>query len=537
MAARQRLRTVLDARRASRPCWRCALNLSRYNYTSPAGIQESSNRMDEVPYSQILQLGLEDTLKFHFPDLRPRGVEPAPRTSHQSERGSSQTMSKPRIRIESDGQPVVMRTQSEIMFLATQKPRIRRVRIMSDDQQVVTGTEPPSKSVEATQKPRIWRIQVMPAGQQVTARTEPQSNSMEATQKPRIRMMHDSRPVDLRTRSESIFLPTQKPRIQRIQVMSDRQQVATVTEPQSKSMEATQKPRMRRIQDKSKNQLATLSTRSRSRSKGAVQKPRIRRIRLKSDGQPVALIQLMPDGRPVALGTRDRLRSKKSVQLFIRKYSISHFSKPRKVVPKRVLLRSKRKVELVSRKYSTSPFTKRVLSKSKRKLKKVSSVSIRKYIGKGRLLLREDEALHDELTSLLDGCRVLHTSAVPNPNRETGRSISSKRFPPQGSVIRRVLLSETRTLYRPTLGLANRSFSTRTPRFPNRRYATAVVSKGRLLLIFHTLRPSTESDFADRCPNQPGPHWNKSRGVSQRQIWRHTRSAQIVARATRYCSG
>ena len=480
MAARQRLRTVLDARRASRPCWRCALNLSRYNYTSPAGIPESSNRMDEVPYSQILQLGLEDTLKFHFPDLRPRGVEPAPRTSHQSERGSSQTMSKPRIpriRIESDGQPVALGTQSEIMFLATQKPRIRRVRIMSDDQQVVTGTEPPSKSVEATQKPRIWRIQVMPAGQQVTARTEPQSNSMEATQKPRIRMMHDSRPVDLRTRSESIFLPTQKPRIQR-------------------------------IQDKSENQLATLSTRSRSRSKGAVQKPRIRRIRLKSDIQPVALIQLMPDGRPVALGTRDRLRSKKSVQLFIRKYSMSPFSKPRKVVPKRVLLRSKRKwktvsyvskrkVELVSRKYSTSPFTKRALSKSKRKWKKVSFVSIRKYIGKGRLLLREDEALHDELTSLLDGCRVLHTSALPNPNRETGRSISSKRFPPQGSVIRRVVWSETRTLNRPTLGLAKRSFSTRTPRFSNRRYATAVVSKGRLLLIFHTLRPSTESDFAD----------------------------------------
>ena len=46
MATKQRLRAVLDVRRASRLCWRCALNLSRYNSTSATNTDQSSKSMN-----------------------------------------------------------------------------------------------------------------------------------------------------------------------------------------------------------------------------------------------------------------------------------------------------------------------------------------------------------------------------------------------------------------------------------------------------------------------------------------------------------
>ena len=55
MATRQRLRAVLDVRRASQPCWRCALNLSRYSSTSAAGTEESSESINGLPTEGLLR--------------------------------------------------------------------------------------------------------------------------------------------------------------------------------------------------------------------------------------------------------------------------------------------------------------------------------------------------------------------------------------------------------------------------------------------------------------------------------------------------
>lgn len=113
MAARQRLRAVLDARRASQPCWRCALNLPRYNSTSTAGILDSSKSTDGVPYGQILQQGSEDTFKSDVSHIRLIDADPVPRITDGSEIASTETPHKPRIRVQiSEGQPVALGTQN-----------------------------------------------------------------------------------------------------------------------------------------------------------------------------------------------------------------------------------------------------------------------------------------------------------------------------------------------------------------------------------------------------------------------------------------
>ena len=623
MAARQRLRTILDARRASRPCWRCALNLPRHNSTSPAGIPGSSNRSDEVPYSQILQQGLEETLKSHFPNPP---VKPAAKILDESESESSQRVQEPRVRLMSDGQRVPLRTRSDSISSAPREPRIRRIKIQIHDQQVPSGTEPQSKSTETTQRPRIIRIpsegQSVPLrtwsefissapreprirriklpihDQQVASGMEPRSKSMATTQKPRIRVMQDGQTITLRSLPEFMFLATP---IRRIGV--DRQQEASGTEPQSKSTENIQKPRIRSIQEKSNNQPVTLSTRSRSRRKKAakkprirvmqngqtiplrslpefmslahrarirrigvmtdrqqeasgtepqskptenIQKPRIQSIQVKSDNLPVTSstrsesrrkraakkprIQ-RSDSQPLALGTQDILHSQKNEQSL----QPNEPQAPR-IIPKRVLSKSKRELEPFIRPIST--MTPPGSEAPDALLEKLSKTELRKWkiVSKRGLdpvirtkhtasVEHEDEACYEELRSALDVYMDLHTSNLSNSIGGTRHLFSSTRFSPQNSVNRRIALSENSTLNRPSLAVPNRPFSSRTRRAPDRRFATATVSKGRLPLIFDPLKPSTESDYAGGCPNQPGHHWIKSRWAGQRKIWRHTRGA------------
>ena len=607
MAARQRLRTVLDARRASRPCWRCALNLPRHNSSSPAGIPGSSNRSDEVPYSRILQHGLEETLKSHFPDLP---VKPAAKILDESESGSSQRVREPRIRLMSGGRRVPLCTRSAFISSAPEKSRRQRLQVQTDDQQVPSGTEPRSKSKKTTEKPRIrvkWKgrlvslynyrsrtrhTRVAKDGQQIASGTELHSKLRETTKRPRIaRVMTEAQSVPFRTWSEFISSCPREPRIRRIKVqthdqqvasgmvppskstettqkprmrvrlkgrllsvrnysfrtrhmqvvksgqqvasgtksrvttqkpcmrvmqdgqtipvrslpefmsfahrahirrngvLTDRQPEASGTEPQSKSMENIQKPRTRSIQEKSVNQTVTSSTRSQSRRKKAARKPLIRRIRLKSDRQPVVS------------GIQDMLHFQNGEQsLQSDEPQASH------IIPKRVLSNSKRELDQLIRPISTMTLP---VSEAPALLEKLSMTDLRKWkvVSKAGLdpVVRtkhtapfghDDEASHKELRSVLDVYKDLHTSDWSNTTRETGHVFSSTRFFPQNSVGRRIALSESRTLSRPSLAIPNRLFSSRTRRAPDRQYATATVSKGRLPLVFNPLKPSTESDYA-----------------------------------------
>lgn len=661
MAARQRLRMVLEARRASRPCWRCALNLPRHISSSLAGNPGSSNRTDEAPYSRILQQGFEEAMKSHFPDLPPHGVKPALRVSGMDKRGSIRRVRRPRVRrikvkiddqqmasameppiattqrpritqVMSEGRPVPLRVRLKFFASAPQEPRIRRMSVKIRGQKVASGTEPQSNSMATLQRPRIARIisEVRPVpfrirsvfiasvsqeprirrinvgldGQQVVSGTEPQSKSMvtmqipriarvnsesrpayvrtepkskpiETTQKPRIRLMQDGPTMPLRTESETTSLASQKPRIRVMQdgrtvplrsqplvvslykhmarmrgirvdtprtgrtrldirhmsVMADGQQVASSTDLQFKSTETTQKLRTRHIQEKSDDQQVTSSTRSQSRPKRAVNRPRIR---------------IVSTGPPVVLGTRGFPRSEKVEQLlplrkiriarsiskefFVSKCGLDPVIRPfssmtppvaeaslplknkkirtKRLVLKRVLFKAKRKRKVIVseraldpviriRRSITPPVAKGpdVVSNKFTRLK-VGPV-VRKCIDTyDTPSSQEDEACHDELTSVLDVYKDLHKSDLSNPTRETRYSFSSTRFSPQNNVTRRIALSESRTLNQPSLSTSNRSFSSTTGGAPNRRYATATVSKRRPPLVIRLIKSSTGSDYA-----------------------------------------
>ena len=574
MAARQRLRTVLDARRASRPCWRCALNLSRHNSTIPTGIPSSSNRTDEVPYSRILEQGSEETLKSHAPDLPSNGAELARGLLDESESGSSQRVRKPRIRVMWDGRPVPLHGRSEFVSSAPQEPRIRvmwdgrsvalrtrsgsisptpleprirRVRVETDGQQVVSGMEPQPNSMttmqrpritrfisndrprplrirsipiaSAPQEPRIWRVRVETNGQKVASGTEPQSNSlatmrrpritrivshgraapertepkskpMETTQKPRIRVMQDGRTVPLRSQPEFTSLypntdrrwrirvnPLGRVLIRRMSVMPDGRQVASSIELQPKSTEITQKLRRQPMQENTDVQPATSSTRSQSQTHRAVKEPSIR---------------MVSTGPPKFLSTRDFLRSKQVEQsLPLRKVKITRSILKDVSVFERGLDPFIRPFSSITPPVAEAPD---VVSKklSERKVRPLVRTYIATYAAP---LEGEDEAYHDELTSVLDVYRELHASKLSNPTKETGHSFSSTRFSPLNSVRRRLALSESRTLNQPSLSTSIRSFSSRTSWDPKRQYATATVSKTRMLLVIRPLKPSTESDY------------------------------------------
>lgn len=95
MATRQRLRAVLDARRASRPCLRCALNLPRHSSTSPAGIQESSMGTNITLYDHILPQRPDGKLKTIMPQTQLSYPENATTALGVSEGGSSGMVHRP----------------------------------------------------------------------------------------------------------------------------------------------------------------------------------------------------------------------------------------------------------------------------------------------------------------------------------------------------------------------------------------------------------------------------------------------------------
>ena len=90
---------------------------------------------------------------------------------------------------------------------------------------------------------------------------------------------------------------------------------------------------------------------------------------------------------------------------------------------------------------------------------------------------REDEALYDAVTSLLDAYQDHRLSKMPSFTRDIEEPIPSSRFSPQDRWIRRDGLSGSRTLDRQSPALSKRFFSTRTPGAPDRHYATATVSE------------------------------------------------------------
>ena len=156
MAARQRLKVILEARRASQRCSRCTLDLPRYHSTNYAGRQDSSRSTDTVSYGQILQQEIEKTLEAIFANT----LEAAPRTLHKTESGMSQTEKKPfRGRVLGGGQ---MALTSGSESRSTEVAQQSRRHVIPSDQPATLGTslQTPFPLGEAGQKPFIRNFHI-----------------------------------------------------------------------------------------------------------------------------------------------------------------------------------------------------------------------------------------------------------------------------------------------------------------------------------------------------------------------------------------
>ena len=166
MSARQRLKVVLEARRASQRCWRCSLDLPRYHSTRSAIRQHSSRRTDTVGYGQVLQQEIEKTLETFFANR----LEAAPRILHRTKSGTTYTTEKPFKGTAKDSghMAVTSGSESQSMELAQQS----RQQIIPSDQPVTQGTslQTPFSLGEADQKLTIQRLVVhQPTGTTSTA--------------------------------------------------------------------------------------------------------------------------------------------------------------------------------------------------------------------------------------------------------------------------------------------------------------------------------------------------------------------------------
>ena len=133
MAARQRLRAILDTRRASQPCWRCALDFARYSST---GIQESSIGKSRDSYEHLPQQKFDDGFTTASPDIHlikaSFYAQSATRSSDESEGSVSQAVYEPPIRpIVPEGQTVVLGIGSQSQLAGVDgKPLVRRIRFL-----------------------------------------------------------------------------------------------------------------------------------------------------------------------------------------------------------------------------------------------------------------------------------------------------------------------------------------------------------------------------------------------------------------------
>ena len=146
MAARQRLRAILDARRASQPCWRCALDFARCSSTGPTGISERSIGKNRVSYEHLPQQKSDDGLTTAFPDTHLINAwvyaHSATRSSDKLDGSVSQTVHEPPIRFVGWERQTVgprIASQSELAGVDG-KPLVRRIRFLRPHTNSVRGS-------------------------------------------------------------------------------------------------------------------------------------------------------------------------------------------------------------------------------------------------------------------------------------------------------------------------------------------------------------------------------------------------------------
>ena len=148
MAARQRLRATLDARRASQPCWRCALDFARCSSTGPTGIQQSSIGKNRVSYGHLPQQKIDDGLTTAFPDIHLNNAsvcaQSAARSSDEPDGSVSQTVHEPPIRRMWTDQTVdsrIAQLEAKLAFAKQQVAKFKREKDLAASQSQLAGVD------------------------------------------------------------------------------------------------------------------------------------------------------------------------------------------------------------------------------------------------------------------------------------------------------------------------------------------------------------------------------------------------------------
>ena len=178
MATKQRLQAVLDARRASRPCWRCVLNPPRYRSISATGTQASSKSNSAVPDDYMPQQEFDHALTSIIRRTPSFRAESTTRSLNQSESGESETGHEPSIRLVETGH----------------EPSIRLVE---------TGHEPFIRHVETGHEPFIRHVAI--DGPPVPLTSPSQSSPVRAFRSSHMRSTMEDRPSSTGPVARRIF--------------------------------------------------------------------------------------------------------------------------------------------------------------------------------------------------------------------------------------------------------------------------------------------------------------------------------------------
>ena len=117
----------------------------------------------------------------------------------------------------------------------------------------------------------------------------------------------------------------------------------------------------------------------------------------------------------------------------------------------------------------------------------------------------KQEAFLDAVTLALNSFTDLSKARMPAPISNIGGSISGTRFSPQERFSRRAPLGISRTSTPHSLDVSKKAFSTRTPRGPNRHYATATASERRLLSFLSCTKTYHRTGLYNLMPQPTRP--------------------------------
>ena len=466
MATRQRLRAVLDIRRASRPCWRCALNLSRHTSTSAASTEASSESMSAIfdnrggIHDNLMRRYIDSKLKSIRPNTQSSSAEVATIRSDESNGHSSQTVHE---RSAGAVDPPSFRKWLSLPSYDLD-PHIRPY----------IGKEPLTPAIEYnTGAPLVRRHLAKEHPSRVTAlaRKKIFTRSQNNTLAPLVRRYTAKEHEKIFTHFQNNTLA---PLVRRYFAAKEHPSKITALA-RKKIFTHFQNNTLAPLIHKCILEFSPPTTEHSVPRKVFAEFVRDNLARITPQSQSVEVvgkprIRAAIDGRQVALPIQPQSEWKQAAR---QPNALEEVTRE-EVIPRKVLS------DTVTRKVWGNPPRFRTEDTSEAR--------------------DEDEPSSDEMASWLDELQALVLD-TPNITTTNGCLPSSPHSSPQYPA-RPPASSWNPTSTRQSLKYSKMSFSTWSSKVSKKYYATAAVSNNCLLSVSHMLKPSTESDFADCSSNR-----------------------------------